>query len=300
MINKVIYIKNKASRLGVAYITLFFLLLASGLTSQNVEDRPYNLVTNSNTLGIGYSNILDPYLSPFEYIGTTIGYKAQRRQYFSHRDTLFSVSNQFYVQIGEGEHPTRINSMLFLNGNYDLGFHYHWRSLPGLTLLLGGSWDVDLGGKYIARNVNNPFSLDIYSNINASLSVNYKFGIDFFHKYRQNLRIEYGMKTPLVGCMFVPQQGVSYYELFSLNNLTDAFHLSSIHNRRAVSQSLNLDIPVSFTTFRIGVNNDLLQYKVNNIVYHNYNFTTHIGCLVHFYVFQGTKNKPPRNFKSAY
>ncbi|VBB48281.1 conserved exported hypothetical protein [uncultured Paludibacter sp.] len=298
MISKNLSIKREKTK-----IFFIFLLSASftvSLFSQTQETQTYNLVTNSNTFGIGSSFILDPYLSPFEYSGWHVEYQNEHQQYISSKDTLFSIKNRFNFQLGEAKHPTRINSMLFFNGNYDLGFHYHWRPVYNLTFQFGGSWDMDLGGKYISRNVNNPFSLDLYSNLNASASTNYKFRVNFFNWFSQNFRAEYGVRTPLLGVMFVPEQGVSYYELFSLNNLKDAFHFSSIHNRRAILQYLNLDIPVRFTTFRIGFVQDFLQYKANDIIFHKNNLSVQVGCVVDFYVFRGTKNKLPKNFRSTY
>lgn len=278
------------------------LLLSATLVSyaQNAENRTYNLITNSNSLGIGYSNILDPYLSPFEYKGQHLIYNTANQRFLTRKDTLVSRVHRFSFLLGNGKHPTNINSMLFFGGNYDFGIHYHWRPVHDLTFLFGGSVDAGLGGKYIARNVNNPFSLDLYGNLNVSASVNYKFNINFFNWFRQNFRVEYGVRTPLIGCMFVPRQGVSYYELFSLKNLTDAIHFTSIHNQRAILHYLNLDIPTRLTTFRIGLRQDNTQYRANDLVYHRNNFSITLGLVADFYAFEGTRNKPPKNFRSTY
>ena len=108
------------------------------------------------------------------------------------------------------------------------------------------------------------------------------------------------MKAPLIGCMFVPPQGESYYEIFSLGNYSDVFHFTSLHNKRELTQYFALDFPVKFATFRACVMSNLLQYKVNDLVYHNYNLSVNIGCVFNLYVFSGTKNKPSKNFRIAY
>ena len=270
------------------------------LFSQIGETRNYNLTTNANSVGIGFSSIADPYLSPFEYIGMGVEYISESQKFYSQRDTLLSVNQTLSLNLGQAKHPTNINSMQYFGGNYDVGYHYNWRLLKNFTCLLGGSWDIYLGGKYIARNVNNPFSLDLSTHLNISLSANYRFNIQVFRWFNQDFRIEYGVKTPVSGCVFVPQQGESYYEIFSLSNYKDVFHFTAFHNERTIHQRINLDIPVKFTTFRIGLNHDFVQYKANDMVFHKNNLAVSIGWISSLYVFQGTKNKPPRNFRQSY
>ena len=284
----------------ILLISLILIVISFSSYSQENESKNYNLVSNVTTVGLGSSNILDPYLSPFEYNGTHLEFLTENRRYASLSDTILSLNNRLSVILGQAKHPAGLNTMMFFNGNYDLGFYRHYRPLTNLNCMLGGSWDVDLGGKYIARNVNNPFSLDLYTDVNFAFSANYTFKLKVFNWFTQNFRVEYGAKTPLAGCMFVPPQGASYYEIFSLGNFNDSFHFTSIHNKRAISQYFNLDIPLKFTTLRVGIKNDLMQYKANDIVYHNYNYTVNVGCVVDLYVFNGTKNTTSKNFRRAY
>ncbi|MFV0471206.1 MAG: DUF3316 domain-containing protein [Paludibacteraceae bacterium] len=296
-----IYFIPKTLHKTVAIAVLNVFVFPLSLYSQQDNHQKYNLITNSNTVGIGYSRILDPYLSPFEYSGSHIEYQNDKQRFLSSKDSIFSYQNTLNLIVGDAKHPTRINSMLFVNTNYDVSIHYRWRTpVDNLICLMGGSWDWNLGGKYISRNVNNPFSLDLYTNINGRISSNYKFEVDFFHLFKQNFRIEYGVKIPLAGIMFVPEQGVSYYELFSLRNLSNTFHFSSIHNRRGISHQLHLDIPLNITTFQIGMRQQFLQYKANNMVMHNNNISISIGCVVHLHVFRRSKNIPSENFRLSY
>lgn len=284
----------------ILFSVLIYCVTSFGLHSQINETRNYNLTTSSNNVGIGSCNILDPYLSPYEYRGSSLNYFTDYQRFVFRNDSSISSKHELDIQLGSAKHPTRINSMMFANGSYDLAIYYRLKPIKNLTLQLGGSWSADLGGKYISRNVNNPFSLDLYTDVNFSLSANYKFNVNVFNWFSQSFRIEYGAKTPFAGCMFVPEQGASYYEIFSLKNLTDAFHFSSFHNKRNITQYFNLDVPVSFTTFRIGFRNELLQYKANDMVFHRNTFSVQLGWVTDLYVFQGTKNKPPKNFKSTY
>jgi len=263
--------------------------------AQDSTVKNYPLVTSSKTFNIGSINVLDPYLSPYEYNGTRIGYMTDNRRFIRANDTTLSYTSRAILNISTADHPNKNNSMLMFEGYYNLGINYHIRPFEKFMVLIGGSWDVDLGGKYISRNVNNPFSLDLYTNINATAEVQYEFNF-----LKQNLRLQYGVQTPLIGYMFVPMQGASYYELFSLNNLSDAFHFSSLHNRRAWMQYFHLDIPLRMTTLRLGIQHDFLQYSANDMVFHKKGFNFSIGYIIDFYTFSGKKNKILDNFTSSY
>lgn len=279
-------------------ISCFF--VTSVIHSQTSETKTYNLVTSSDQIGIGFSNILDPYLSPYDYTGLNLTYRHQSQSYLSENNDKTTFKSDINLQLARLYHPTKINVMLYANGNIDLGILYNIRPLKNIKIGVGGSWDMALGGKYIARNVNNPFSLDLFTDINGAINADYKFNISFFNWFSQDFRVEYGVRTPLAGVMFVAPQGESYYEIFSLENSANSVHFSCLNNKRAIYQHLYLDIPVKFTTFRIGINNDLLQYRANNMTMHNYNYAITIGMVYNFYVFNGAGNKAPQNFKNSY
>ena len=276
---------------------ILFLCIFTFLTirAQDFTENRFPLTTSVKTVNVGNVNVLDPYLSPFEYSGFLVGYKEDNRRFLLASDTTLSFISRKILSLGSADHPNKNNSMLMFNGNYNLGLNYHIRPIEKLMVLIGGSWDIDLGGKYIGRNVNNPFSLDLYTNINATAEVLYSFKVR-----NQPIRLQYGAQTPLIGCMFVPMQGASYYELFSLSNLSDAFHFSSMINNRALMQYFHLDLPLKFTTIRLGAQHDYLQYKANDMVFHKKGFTFSIGYLVDMYSFSGKKNKVTNSFSNAY
>lgn len=274
-------------------ILVFIICLT--VDAQDFAIRVYPLTTSVSTIQLGKTEILDPYLSPYEYSGTQIGLQQYTRRLFTGKDSILSYSNRTQLQIGSALHPSENNSMLFFNTNYTFGVNYHFRPSQKLMILVGGSWDIDLGGKYISRNINNPFSLDLYTNINVTAEAQYKFSL-----WKQHLKVQYGVQTPLIGCMFVPTLGVSYYELFSLNNMKDAFHFSSLHNRLAWSQYFNLHIPLNHITLCAGVQHDYLQYSANDLVFHKKNLSFQFGTVFDLYYFKGKKNKTPGNFRSSY
>ena len=104
----------------------------------------------------------------------------------------------------------------------------------------------------------------------------------------------------VLGCMFIPMQNVSYYELFVLNNTNDAFHFSSLHNKRAWFQYFNFDIPFNFNTLRLSLHHDYLKYSANEVVYRKNAITFSVGAVMHLYAFKGKKNKIPTSFIHSY
>lgn len=274
---------------------VILILLSVSIQAQQENDSLYALTTSSNTVGAGFVRILDPYLSPFEYSGLQIRLQNKAQKFFNPANDKLSYTHKGFIDGGWAHHPSRNNSMMFFNTNYSFGVNYHIRPANNLMLLLGGSWDLGVGGKYLSRNVNNPFSLDLHTGLNATAELQHLFKL-----WRQDFRIRYGAQTPLLGCMFIPFQGITYYEMFMLNNWQPAFHFSSLHNRQAWTHFLDFDIPLNFSTIRINIQHDYLKYKANNMVFKKSGLNFAVGTVVDLYVFSGKKREIPTRFISSY
>ena len=74
---------------------------------------------------------------------------------------------------------------------------------------------IDLNGGFIynLRNSNNPAQAKAYGSIDASAMAIYKFKIGNYP-----LVLRYQANLPLMGLMFSPEYGQSYYEIFSLGH----------------------------------------------------------------------------------
>lgn len=277
-------------------ITLIIIsLLYISVNAQEFTAEKYALTTSSTTVGLGIVNMLDPYLSPYNYSGLQLKVQNKTRRFLTPENDKLSYSNNLLFEVGMGSHPSGNNSMQFFNANYMFGMNYHMRPADNLIFLAGGSWDIDLGGKYLGRNVNNPFSLDLYTDINATAEVQYTFNL-----WKHDFRIQYGAVSPLIGCMFVPMQNATYYDIFVLNNTQNTLHFSSPYNKRAWFHYLNLDIPFKSNTLRISLQHDYLKYSANEIVFRKNNITLSIGTVVHLYTFKGKKDKIPVDFINSY
>lgn len=272
-----------------------FLFVSCYLVAQDQNGQQYALTTSTFTFGAGPAQVLDPYISPFTYSGLQMRAQGTARKFFTPENNLLSYTHNAFFDLGTATHPSRNNSMQFFNVNYMFGVNYHFRPMDKLMVLAGGSWDIDVGGKYLARNVNNPFSLDLFTNLNATAGVQYLFNL-----WKQDFRVQYGAQMPLFGCMFVPMQGITYYELFMLNNLSTAFHFSSLHNKIGWSHYVNLDIPTKISTFRVSIMHDYLKYSANEMVFRKSGLTFSVGTVVDLYVFSGKKREVPANFIRSY
>lgn len=277
-----------------SFIVLFLLIFTCQFSLAN-DSTKYALHTSATTVGIGFSSATDPYLSPFEYKGSKIRLQNNSRKFLKATENQISHSSQVFLDFGQGVHPSGRNSMLFFNTHFMCGGNYHFRPIDNLMILAGSSWDLAVGGKYMGRNVNNPFSLDLHTNINVTTEVQYNFNIK-----KLDLRMQLGAVSPVLGCMFVPVQGISYYELFMLNNAKNAFHFSSLHNKRAIYSYFNLDFLLKHHTWRLSIQNDYTKYMANDIVFKNHGLIFSIGTVVHLYTFKGKKDRIPTNFIHSY
>lgn len=268
---------------------LFFMTKAQQVDNLSVTPK-YALKTAATTFNLSSLSLIDNYLSPLPYQGFGVKINWGMRSLLSPYQENLSYTIKWKIQAGTTSNPAKTASMMYGGGNFGGGVHYHFRPVKNLQILTGGIWDVDLGLKMNLRNVNNPFNMDLSTNLNASAVVIY----DIPTKWR-NLRLEGTFETPVMGCMMVPEQGVSYYEMFLLNASGQFVHFSSFHNKQAFSQTYSIQIPFHNSTWKFGFSNDLLKYKANSMVFKRNDFSLFVGYTKHFFSF--TKRNPaPENF----
>lgn len=247
-------------------------------TSEFVSDTiPGNkVITNAQMIGIGSVQILDTYLSPEEYSGTEV-------RYLSHTERRRDDSRWSRLLLHQGSFSYSKNRAD--NGNYvagaysfSYGIHFNWQFLGGrMNVRAGGQADLDAGFLYNTRNGNNPAQARFSLDVSPSAAVSYRFRLG-----RVPFKAQYEAAVPLVGVMFSPNYGQSYYEIFTRGNYDHNVVPTTIGCMPSLRQMLTVDFTLCRTTFRIGWLGDYRQAKVNSLKYHEYSNLLMIGIVRSF------------------
>lgn len=266
------------------------LLIALGtflsVGAQEDSLRATRYVMRSTLFGVGHSNIFETYLSPLEYTGTEVRFLHE-----SMRMTRLlggKVSGQSLIQVNASYNKNISQTAEMYAGlvNWSYALHYQFRmNNDKLKILVGPMLDLNGGVVYNRRNSNNPAQAKAYGGLGASGMLIYKFRIA-----RYPLTVRYQANLPLLGVMFSPEYGESYYEIFSLGNGGRNVVFTSLHNNPSLRQMVTLDFPIRNVTMRVGYVCDIQQSKVNNLKSHAYSHDFMIGFVRNLYLLRG-KNR---------
>lgn len=247
-------------------------------------------VTRATMYGLGYSNVFDTYLSPQEYKGIDFRISRESMRMTNLWDGNISVQNFLQADVSYTHNRADNNNTFAGLVNWNYGLHYQFRITDNFKLLAGALGDANLGFVYNLRNGNNPASARAYVNLDAS-------GMAIWHlkvkKYPMVLR--YQINVPMIGVMFSPHYGQSYYEIFSLGNGSGVVQFTTLGNQPSLRQMLTVDFPIGIAKLRCGYVADLLQSDVNGIRTHTYSHAFMIGVVKEFYVLNNKKGNslPP-------
>lgn len=242
--------------------------MAISLVSSAVAQKQHERVS---LIGIGYTDILDTYISQEKATGLELRYVYEN---ISRKDSS-RVSHAFMHQAFISKAGTRGNDDSMLSAMYNLkfGWHYNWDLLAGnLNIKLGGLADLTLGGLYNTRNSNNPAQARASLNINPSALATWKFNIK-----DKPFALHYEVAMPLAGIAFSPNYGQSYYEIFSRGNYDHNVVFISPFSGPQLHQLLAFDFRLWHTTFTLGYLGDIRQMKANDLKYHQYTHSIVVG-----------------------
>ena len=171
-----------------------------------------NAQNKSHMIGLGPTKVLDTYLTPENFSGTGITYMYIKEQ----RDTTRRWSNTYEHEVDLSNTHDRSHNINDLEITYNLYWarYYNFRPvLNGLKLQAGVAANLCAGAIYNMTSSNNPAQARAALNIMPSATATYGF-----HISRHRFTARYELNLPLVGVMFSPNYGQSYYEIFSRGN----------------------------------------------------------------------------------
>ena len=151
--------------------------LSGTISAQSDSLQANRFVTRAITYGVGYTNLLDTYLSPQEYTGIEGRVARETIRMTKLFDGNVSLQNIFQANISYTHNRVDNNNTFAGLVNWNYGLHYQFRINDNLKLLAGGLSDINGGFVYNLQNSNNPASAKAYANIAASGMVIYRFKI---------------------------------------------------------------------------------------------------------------------------
>ncbi len=237
------------------------------------------VASHSTMIGIGAANVLDTYLSPYNYTGPEV--RIIRETDRMTKLLRGRVSNQILIDVNASYLENRSGTAHEWAGGirYSMGWHYHFPSV-GRWAFRGGLFASGyLGAVYNTRNGNNPAQAKADVTVDASASVRYAMRVA-----RTTVVLRYQLNVPFLGVAFSPNYGQSYYEIFSLGDYDHNAVFVYPGNMPSARHLFTADIPVGhgMTSLRVGYSGQFNQSAFNGLRYHSYSHNFMFGFVKRF------------------
>jgi hypothetical protein len=270
---------NGCFNVGVRPCLLFFCLLSFSLFAQ--DDRPVRLQYESYAVGWGRSNVYDSYLSPLKYKGLNIGLLCEKMKMQAWKDGNFLFQQQYFADLSQTHNPTETASNLALFAEGGCAVFYRFNLNEKFQLFAGPQAGIFAGGIYNSRNQNNPVSGKMNLNLGLSGIAAYRLMLR-----SQPVRFRYQAGIPVVGALFAPQFGQSYYYLDDNEN---TFFVSSFHNHLTFKNILSVELPLNRMVIRATYVNSFYRTKINSLLTQCHSNTFYVGISKNFYTVKAGK-----------
>lgn len=235
------------------------------------QTKNQKVITRSTMVALGHTNILDTYISQEKYSGTELRFVSH--SIVKREDSRWSrlIIHQGFVSMA----TTRANKGNEMEGmyNFQYGYLYNWQLCQHrLSVIAGATADASIGGLYNTHSGNNPAQAQLKFAITPTASAAYSLSLG-----KIPLKATYEIGVPLLGLMFSPNYGQSYYEIFNRGNYDHNIIITTPFNSPSMRQMLAIDATLKRTTLRIGYLGDIRQANVNNLKSHIYTHAFMIG-----------------------
>ena len=241
--------------------------------SSLAQDTDHKVVTHTNMVSIGTTNLLDTYLSPEKYNGLEVRFISHTLRDLPGKRWQQQIMHQGIVATAD-DRSGKGNMMAGLYDlNYALQHVFHFMD-EKLSVRAGGMADFQIGALYNSRNQNNPTQLKMSMQVGPSASATYDFQL--FHK---PWSARYELAVPILGVMFSPNYGQSYYEIFSRGNYDHNVVLTTPFSAPSLRNMLTLDANIWGVVVRVGYLGDFQQMEANGLKQHIYSHALLLGVV---------------------
>ena len=231
----------------------------------------------SHMIGFGPSRILDTYISQEKFSGAGFTYL----YIYDGRKPGKHWQNTIEHEVDLSKSKDRSGNISMLEGNYNLywGRYRQWQCFRDrLQLQAGGLANANLGFLYDMTGSNNPAQARLSLNVMPAAVATYRFPL-----FKQQFQLRYELNVPLVGIMFSPNYGQSYYEIFNRGNYDHNIVPTTFVSAPTFRQMLTVDWRCSGKwSIRAGYLGNYQQAQVNNLKQHIYAHRVMIGIVRHF------------------
>lgn len=259
-----------------------FLLIGMVLVCLPVSIRAQENVEHDNILkvkiGSGYQ--LDSYLSPLGYTGMQYGLGNEWWQAFRSDSRLGRAGKLDHwahvgrVDLSFANYHNSAWSNLFLGfqaaGGW--GAYYEWRWFEDrLRVHTGPYLEGGLNVRYHAQNVNKIVSLDVAIDVMAMGGISWSF-----YGKKTSYRLNYLLRTNLIGFDFLPEYWESYYEI--TEGVPGQARCSGPWNHNTVKHELTLDLQFPHSTWRVGAEHEWVSYGTSDLHFVRNQLSIIVGC----------------------
>ncbi|MBR1878293.1 MAG: DUF3316 domain-containing protein [Paludibacteraceae bacterium] len=237
--------------------------------------------TNVLKLRAGYSRQLDTYLSPLAFHGWQVGLGNEWWQSFRSKTGLSGAGRPAgWGHVGRVDiaaatytNTARSNSFYGLQIAAGWGAFYCWQWLDNrLKLHLGPYLEAGFAARDLNGNVNKPLSFDIAVDLMAMSGISWSF-----YGNKTSYRLNYLVRTNLLGFDYLPHYWQSYYEI--TEGVPGMARCSGHWNHHSLKHELTLDMQFSHSTWRIGATHLLNDYGTADLHFSQNTVGLVIACI---------------------
>lgn len=259
--------------LRLIWIALLFPMLM--MAEENVEH------TDVLKVRFGWNKQLDTYLSPLAYDGMHIGIGNEWWQPFR-QDTRLGKTGRLDHWAHMGRLDIRgVMQTSAARNNRIYGFgvtggwsaFYYWLWFDNrLKVLVGPYVEASFDTRFLSSNVNKPVSMDIAADVMAMSGLSWSF-----YGKKTSYRLNYLIRTNLIGFDFLPDYWQSYYELSE--GVPGTTRCSGHWNHHTVKHELALDIQFPHSTWRVGAEHEYVNYGTKDLHFIRNQVSIVVGCI---------------------